>query len=289
MTNKTTKKRRGSVGWALGLSWLSTLLLTALAIFLTLLTTVCSESFMRSQVSRSHFADYAYSYLYDNFASYGSATGFDADVITSTISRDQINTDMEQAVTNLYAGNTAVNARENVKTEVNDVLLADLNSRGKEVTDDVSSAVEIVADACRLDYANYVAIPLASQLYTFITKLERLLIPCIAGTAILGAAALYLMTRLAGGSRFGVRCLTYTFLASALLCTLGATVLYPIMGLENFSLEPASIRALVLTYVQSMFGSLSVFAAIYALIALILLALMFTAHHQLKRHYKQKN
>ena len=28
--------------------------------------------------------------------------------------------------------------------------------------------------------------------------------------------------------------------------------------------------------------------SIYALIALILLALMFTAHHQLKRHYKQK-
>ena len=39
MATKSTKKRRGSVGWALGLSWLSTLLLTALAIFLMLLTT----------------------------------------------------------------------------------------------------------------------------------------------------------------------------------------------------------------------------------------------------------
>lgn len=289
MTNKPIKKHHGSTGWALGLAWLSTLLLTALALFLTLLTTVCSESFMRSQVSRSHFADYAYSYLYDNFASYGAATGFEADVITSTISREQINADMEQAVTDLYAGNTAVNARENVKSEIDETLLADLNNRGKEVTDDVSSAVEIVADACRLDYANYVAIPLASQLYTFITKLERLLIPCIVGTAILGAAALFLMTRLAGSSRFGVRCLTFTFLASALLCALGATVLYPILGLDNFSLDPASIRALVLTYVQNLLGSLGVFAVIYALIALILLALMFTAHHQLKRHYKQND
>ena len=39
MATKNIKKRRGSVGWALGLSWLSTLLLTALAIFLMLLTT----------------------------------------------------------------------------------------------------------------------------------------------------------------------------------------------------------------------------------------------------------
>lgn len=84
--------------------------------------------------NRSHaaiFADYAYSYLYDNFVSYGSSTGFEEDVITSTISREQINADMEQAVTDLYAGNTAVNARENVKSEINDVLLADLASRGK--------------------------------------------------------------------------------------------------------------------------------------------------------------
>ncbi len=111
--------------------------------------------------------------------------------------------------------------------------------------------------------------------------------PGIVGAAVLCAVALFLMIRLAGGSRFGVRCLTFTFLASALLCTLGATVLYPLLGLDNFSLEPASIRALVLTYLQNMFGSLGIFAAIYALIALILLALMFTAHHQLKRHYKQ--
>ena len=69
---------------------------------------------MRKQVTRSSFADYAYSYLYDNYVSYGASTGFDADVMTSTLSRDQINTDMEQAVTDLYAGNTAVNARENV-------------------------------------------------------------------------------------------------------------------------------------------------------------------------------
>ena len=277
MAKRTGKKRRGSVGWALGLSWLSTLLLTVLAIFLMLLTTVCSESFMRKQVDRSDFADYAYSYLYDNFVSYGSSTGFEADVITSTISREQINADMEQAVTDLYAGNTTVNARENVKSEINDVLLADLSSRGKDVTEDVSSAVEIVA---------YVAIPLASQLYTIITKMNRLVLPGVIAAALLCAVSLVLMMRLAGSSRLGVRCLTFTFTASALLCALGATVLYPLLGLDKLSLEPASIRALVLTYLRSMFGSLGIFAAVYALVAVILLGLMFAAHHQLKRQYQ---
>ena len=66
MEKSNVKKKRGSVGWALGLSWLSTLLLAILAIFLMLLTTICSEGFMRKQVTRSSFADYAYSYLCDN-------------------------------------------------------------------------------------------------------------------------------------------------------------------------------------------------------------------------------
>lgn len=245
MEKNNVKKKRGSVVWALGLSWLSTLLLAILAIFLMLLTTVCSEGFMRKQVTRSSFADYAYSYLYDNYVSYGASTGFDADVMTSTLSRDQINTDMEQAVTDLYAGNTAVNARENVKTDLNAVLVADLNSRGKDVTEDVASAVEIVADACRLDYANYVAIPLASQLYTVITKVDRLALPGVIVTALLCAVSLVLMLRLAGSSRLGVRCLTFTFTASALLCALGATALYPLLGLDHFSLEPASILSLI--------------------------------------------
>lgn len=206
--------------------------------------------------------------------------------MTSTLSRDQINTDMEQAVTDLYAGNTAVNARENVKTDLNTVLVADLNSRGKDVTEDVVSAVEIVADACRLDYANYVAIPLASQLYTVITKVNRLALPGVIVTALLCAVSLVLMIRLAGSSRLGVRCLTFTFTAGAILCALGATVLYPLLGLDNFSLEPASIRALVLTYLHSMLGSLGIFAAVYALVAAILLGFMFVARHQLKRRYQ---
>jgi len=283
LEKSNVKKKRGSVGWALGLSWLSTLLLAILAIFLMLLTTICSEGFMRK---RSSFADYAYSYLYDNYVSYGASTGFDADVMTSTLSRDQINKDMEQAVTDLYAGNTAVNARENIKTDLNAVLVADLNSRGKDVTEDVASAVEIVADACRLDYANYVAIPLASQLYTVITKVDRLALPGVIVTALLCAVSLVLMIRLAGSSRLGVRCLTFTFTAGAILCALGATVLYPMLGLDNFSLEPASIRALVLTYLHSMLGSLGIFAAVYALVAAILLGFMFVARHQLKRRYQ---
>ena len=279
-------RSKGNTVWALIMSWLSSLLLTLLAFFLVLLTTICSPAFMKQQVARSGFSETAYTYLYDNFVSYGASSGFSADVMTSAISRDQITADMDSAVTRLYDGDTALDSRDSIQTATYDALLANLNARGVDVTSDVESAVAIVADACRLDYANYVAIPLASQLYTVITKVNRLALPGVIVTALLCAVTLVLMIRLAGSSRLGVRCLTFTFTAGAILCALGATVLYPLLGLDNFSLEPASIRALVLTYLHSMLGSLGIFAAVYALVAAILLGFMFVARHQLKRRYQ---
>ena len=279
-------RSKGNTVWALIMSWLSSLLLTLLAFFLVLLTTICSPAFMKQQVARSGFSETAYTYLYDNFVSYGASSGFSADVMTSAISCDQITADMDSAVTRLYDGDTALDSRDSIQTATYDALLANLNARGVDVTSDVESAVAIVADACRLDYANYVAIPLASQLYTVITKVNRLALPGVIVTALLCAVSLVLMIRLAGSSRLGVRCLTFTFTAGAILCALGATVLYPLLGLDNFSLEPASIRALVLTYFRSMFGSLGIFAAVYALVAAILLGFMFVARHQLKRRYQ---
>ena len=38
---------------------------------------------MKEQVNRSDFSEAAYSYLYDNFISYGASSGFSADVMTA--------------------------------------------------------------------------------------------------------------------------------------------------------------------------------------------------------------
>ena len=188
-------RSKGNTVWALIMSWLSSLLLTLLAFFLVLLTTICSPAFMKQQVARSGFSETAYTYLYDNFVSYGASSGFSADVMTSAISRDQITADMDSAVTRLYDGDTALDSRDSIQTATYDALLANLNDRGVDVTADVESAVAIVADACRLDYSNYVAIPLASQLYTIIEKFNRIVPISVAAMALVCAASIFLMLR----------------------------------------------------------------------------------------------
>ena len=196
-------RRKGSVVWATVLSWLSSLLLALLALCLVLMTTICSASYMKEQVNRSDFSEAAYSYLYDNFISYGASSGFSADVMTAALSRDQITADMADSITRLYQGDTAIDTRNAILNTTYDNLINDLNSRGVEVTSDVESAVVVVADACRLDYANYVTVPLASQLYTFIEKCSRVVPVAVAIMAVLCAVSLFVMLRLAGSSRFG--------------------------------------------------------------------------------------
>ena len=270
-------RRKGSVVWATVLSWLSSLLLALLALCLVLMTTICSASYMKEQVNRSDFSEAAYSYLYDNFISYGASSGFSADVMTAALSRDQITADMEDSITRLYQGDTAI-----VNTTY-DNLINDLNSRGVEVTSDVESAVVVVADACRLDYANYVTVPLASQLYTFIEKCSRVVPVAVAIMAVLCAVSLVVMLRLAGSSRYGVRCLTFAFTAAAALCALAATIIFPAIHMEALSINPASVKQLIVTYVQNLFGRFGLFAIIYGAVAAILLALTATARSRMKR------
>ena len=68
-------RRKGSVVWATVLSWLSSLLLALLALCLVLMTSICSASYIKQQVNRRDFNEAAYSYLYDNFISYGASSG----------------------------------------------------------------------------------------------------------------------------------------------------------------------------------------------------------------------
>ena len=274
---------QGSTAWATVLSWLSSLLLTLLALCLVLMTTICSASYMKEQVNRSAFSEAAYSYLYDNFISYGASSGFSADVMTAALSRDQITADMADSITRLYQGDTAIDTRNAILNTTYDNLINDLNSRGVEVTSDVESAVVVVADACRLDYANYVTVPLASQLYTFIEKCSRVVPVAVAIMAVLCAVSLFVMLRLAGSSRYGVRCLTFSFTAAAALCALAATIIFPAIHMEALSINPASVKQLIVTYVQNLFGRFGLFAIIYGAVAVILLALTVTARSRMKR------
>lgn len=279
MEPKTVKKKAGpSAAWALLLAWLASVLLVALAAILVLMTTLTSRAYMKNRVEKSAFADAAYALLQDNFISYGASTGFSREVMTSFFTRAEIAADMDKSVDDLYNGDTAVDLRNEVANNCYDALTADVQNRGLALTDSVKTGLAVVADACRQDYSNYVGVPLASQIYTLVTKLNRVLwIGLVLGLAF-AAAALLLSTRLAGNPRMGVRCLIFSFTSAAVLCLLAAAAVYPSLRLGSINIQPASLRLLLLSYVQGIFSRFGIFAAVYGAVAAALFALTFMAH-----------
>ena len=147
-------RRKGSVVWATVLSWLSSLLLALLALCLVLMTTICSASYMKEQVNRSDFSEAAYSYLYDNFISYGASSGFSADVMTAALSRDQITADMADSITRLYQGDTAI--RHPQRDSEHDVRQPDQRFEQPRRRGHIRRGIRRRRRrrACRLDYAN---------------------------------------------------------------------------------------------------------------------------------------
>ena len=120
-------------------------------------------------------------------------------------------------------------------------------------------------------------------LYTFIEKCSRVVPVAVAIMAVLCAVSLFVMLRLADSSRYGVRCLTFAFTAAAALCALTTTIIFPAIHMEALSINPASVKQLIVTYVQNLFGRFGLFAIIYGAVAVILLALTATARSRMKR------
>ncbi|MDD4850392.1 MAG: hypothetical protein PHO10_06795 [Gemmiger sp.] len=273
----TGKKRAGAL-WPLLLSYLASLLLMVLAVVAVAMFTLCSKGYLQRQVKKSSFTNAVYALLCDNYESYGAATGFSAEVMTSFISTEKIAADMDKSVSDLYDGDTAFDLRNEISNACYDALKADVQGRGLEITEDVKSGIAVVADACRQDYANYVGVPLASQFYTIVTKLNRVLWVGLAISALFAGAALLLAARLSGSPRAGLRCFIFAFTAAAGLCLLLAVGVYPSLRLASLSIQPASLRLLLLSYVKDVFGSFGIFAAVYGLLAAGLLATTLLAH-----------
>ena len=202
--------RKGSAVWPMVLSWLSSLILALLAVFVMLFTTFGNVGYMQSCVKSSGYAQSAYDDMVQDFISYGAATGFDADVMTGFMSVDQVESDMQDAVAGLYAKTLTYYTRDNIAEAVYSAMEQATADRGITLEGETKTAVETVAEAVRMEYASYTAVPLVSQLRTLVQKLQKVMVIGLVVSAVLLCAAVVSMLRISRkDARLGARCLVY--------------------------------------------------------------------------------
>lgn len=263
--------RNVSPAWPMILSWLSSLILSLLAVFIMLFTTVGNAGYMQSCVKSSGYAQSAYDDMVQDFTSYGAATGFDANVMTGFLSVEQVESDMQDAVKGMYAETLTYYTRDNVAEAAYAAMNQAAEERGITLEGDTQTAVETVAEAVRMEYASYTAVPLVSQLRTLVQKLQKVMTVGLVVCAVLLCVAVVSMLGISRkDARLGARCLVYALGGAAVVCLVLGVAIKPMMGLQRLGIDPPALKNLLIAYIGGLFGRFVVMAVIYFVLALVL-------------------
>ena len=253
------------------LSWLSSLILALLAVFVMLFTTFGNVGYMQSCVKSSGYAQSAYDDMVQDFISYGAATGFDADVMTGFMSVDQVESDMQDAVAGLYAKTLTYYTRDNIAEAVYSAMEQATADRGITLEGETKTAVETVAEAVRMEYASYTAVPLVGQLRTLVQKLQKVMVIGLVVSAVLLCAAVVSMLHISRkDAHLGARCLVYALGGAAVVCLVLGVGVKPMIGLTRLGIDPPALKNLLIAYVGGLFGRFVVMAVIYFVLAIVL-------------------
>lgn len=278
---KQTKQRKNAGAISYVLSFLLSLLLVLLALVGVVSITVCNRAFLKTQVLQTGFCDNVLSELQENYTSYGSASGFSANVMKSFVTVDMIQRDMFQSVDSLYDGKREPIVYPDVQKMAFDVFAADLEQRGIGMTDEIQTAVTQLATACHEDYVNYVRVPFVSYLAGILKKLQQVILWVVIFLLLAIAIAQVVLLLLQRSLRARLRYTTYSFSAGCAACIILPAIALLGLDMRRINISPESIKLLVVGVTDSMFVAIFFFALIYMV---VVAALAITARVQYNRY-----
>ena len=161
--------------------------------------------------------------------------------------------------------------RDNIAEAVYSAMEQATADRGITLEGETKTAVETVAEAVRMEYASYTAVPLVSQLRTLVQKLQKVMVIGLVVSAVLLCAAVVSMLRISRkDARLGARCLVYALGGAAVVCLVLGVGVKPMIGLTRLGIDPPALKNLLIASVGGLFGRFVVMAVIYFVLAIVL-------------------
>lgn len=272
---KAKDPKKVSILWLSIIALIACIMLVVLAAVMTLYTTVCRQSYMKDRISASGYVDSAYDALCENLYSLGNGGGFSNETMVAAVSKEQLAADLETAVDRMFNGEDAYDEYDAVEEEAFQAMKKEADSRGVTVEGETEKAFRLMSEAVQTEYQNVANIPLATQIFQVISKVDSVIWIAIAVCALFTAVSMLLLIRLGkNDARLGVNFLSFTLLGAALVCLFVGVGLKPILGLNRFNMGSYALRDLVDSYISGVFGRFNVFAAVYAILAVVLYVAM---------------
>ena len=265
---KQKKIRRNAAGPVItgAVAWVLSFLLALLAVLGVVACTVCNSRYLRSQVLESGFCATTLEQLNENYTSYGNAGGIPEEVMTSIVTEDQIQQDMFRAVESLYEGDRRLIAHPEVAQAAVNAIEANLEERGIQITDEISQAVQEMANGCQVDYDNYVQLIVTPYIAPYIARVTQMVWIGFAVLAVVCVITLVLLMKLQPSGAVRLRWCINAFSAAALFSVVVPLLFNASIQMDRLNLSPETLKMLVASYTHGAVEVFFYFALIYAVV-----------------------
>ena len=285
--NKSRKSAAGSLITG-AVAWVLSFLLVLLTMLGVVGFTVCNQRYLRSQVLESGFCKDTLEQLNENYVSYGNAGGIPAEVMTSIVSEDQIQQDMFRAVESLYDGDRRMISHPEVAQAAVEAIEANLESRGIQLTDEIRSAVQEMANGCQVDYDNYVQILIAPYVAPYMSRVSQMVWTGFGVLALVSVAALMILLALQRSAAARLRWCINAFSAAALASVLAPLLFDFFVNMERLNLKPENLKTLIASYTHGAVDVFFYFALIYVVVVIALTIAWRAGLKQYRLEYRRR-
>lgn len=270
MNGKTMKKSAARQIFTAMVAWILSFLLVLFTILAVLLCTAVNQKYMKDQVQKSGFVSLAMKQLNENYKSYGTVGNIPESVMTTIVTEERIEKDMERAVEGLYAGDRRLIAHPEVAQAVKQAVIENLQEREIPITAEIETAVNEMANGCQADYDSYVQLVIAPYLARFMPQLSRFILIGTAGLVVLSLVAVSIVFALQRRSKERLRWCIYSVLGASLFSVMIPLVFNHLVQMKYLNLNPQTLKALIVSYTHDAVNLFFVAAAVQAMIALVL-------------------
>lgn len=264
-------------------SFFTSLFIFIFSLLLIVNATFLNLDFMNKQISKSSYCENALNEVKETFISYGAASSFDADFFDSVLELNQVKLDVYHMALQLYSnGNSQVDT-DKFNTDLYNKLTENVKARNIEITPEVDTALQYLAQTCTDTYRQYISLPFITEIAPVLSKLQQ---PLQIALFIMLGLILFLSVFIFLINRWKHRVVRYYIysIGGSVLMLLALPLLAILSGkITKVAFMSKSLYYLAVTYMNSFFSLFFGFAIGLSVLLILLLLLYRSMTKNLNR------
>lgn len=224
--------------------------------------------------------------VYNAAVDYTMPTGVDVSVLDGVFTEDTIREDVKSYVMNAFDDNSYEVDTSKIYASLKENVDAFLREQGIDPTTEDKAVDEYVKAICNI-YKDRVKLPGLNYLPRLSNLLRSYFIYVIIAAAIFALVNAFLCVKLHSYLHRGLRYVVYSLSGAALMTFVAPFVAYMNGFYKNLQISPNYFNHFIVTYIESIFGQLFIWAGVFLVLSIISLLVVSTLRKRIARKKKR--